>query len=237
MFEAGGRSRSRAFSLVELVVVIGILGMLAALLLPALTGARQAATSVACASQLRQLGQAFSVYAVENDGYLPPWSGTHAYPAGSYGPPLEDPGIAWTEYLMSSYVAPDSRVYRCPAFEGNAVTYFITARWESLQGLFTMRLSRIRTSSTFILSGDCTGPEWYQPPFGHSPLPFDDVDKDDANGPCILFSNNPDGLGMHPHGNNILFGDMHVAQYPKWVPNQMTYSPDSQQSYGNVTVD
>jgi prepilin-type N-terminal cleavage/methylation domain-containing protein len=229
--------KHQAFSLVELVVVIGIIGMLIALLIPALSAARQDATSIQCASQLKQLGQAFAIYAVGNNGYLPPWSGTHAFPSGSYGPPLEDPGLGWTELLMSSYVSPKSAVYHCPAFQGQGVTYFIEARWEAIQGFHTMQLSQIRTASSFILSGDCTAPDWYPPPFGISNVPFDDVDKDDANSPCLTFPQDANGIAMHRHGNNILFGDMHVAQYMKWTPNEMTYSPDLQQSYDELTPD
>jgi prepilin-type N-terminal cleavage/methylation domain-containing protein len=60
-----------AFTLVELLVVIGIISVLVALLLPALTQARRQAKLVACASNLRQLGIVLTDYASSNRGFTP----------------------------------------------------------------------------------------------------------------------------------------------------------------------
>lgn len=61
----------RAFTLVELLVVIAIVGILAALLLPTLGRAKRSARSVACVSNLRQIGVALELYIQDNDHRLP----------------------------------------------------------------------------------------------------------------------------------------------------------------------
>src|SRR5687767_142313 len=64
--------RRPGFSLIELLVVIGIVAVLLALLFPALATAQRAARTVACQSNLRQLGQQLFMYAHENRGMVIP---------------------------------------------------------------------------------------------------------------------------------------------------------------------
>src|SRR5439155_18566221 len=70
--------KSRAFTLVELLVVIGIIGVLVGILLPALGKARDTAQTLKCLSNRRTLAAAFHMYANEHKGWLP-------YPTTSQG--------------------------------------------------------------------------------------------------------------------------------------------------------
>lgn len=71
------RHSTRGFSLVELLIVIGVIAVLVALLLPALNKARDAARRVKCLSNLRQLSQMVVLYAVEHQRILPRYGRTH----------------------------------------------------------------------------------------------------------------------------------------------------------------
>jgi prepilin-type N-terminal cleavage/methylation domain-containing protein/prepilin-type processing-associated H-X9-DG protein len=65
------RKKHTAFTLVELLVVIGIIALLISMLLPALNKARQAAQAVNCLSNLRQVGNAVMFYVQDNKGTMP----------------------------------------------------------------------------------------------------------------------------------------------------------------------
>ncbi len=110
-----GRPDDPGFTLIELLAVVAVIGILIALLMPALSSARGASHTAACASNLRQIAIAHAVYADDHLGRLMPFgiAGTHA--------------AQWTEviapYLQRGSLRGDSfntatgggEVFRCPS--------------------------------------------------------------------------------------------------------------------------
>lgn len=113
--------RSKGFTLVELLVVIGIIALLISILLPALNRARESAQQVACASNLRQMGMAITLYIDANKGF---------YPRGRVGTVVDDDGVTkimgavplgvnpplhpiYTGSLLSPYLGA-MKIFLCP---------------------------------------------------------------------------------------------------------------------------
>ncbi len=99
---------SRAFTLVELLVVIGIIGVLVAILLPTLSKARESSKRTACAAQLRDVGNLFQMYLNETKQRVPRVNPTPSSPNVV-------PGAPSIYEVLDPYTKGGRQGWRCPA--------------------------------------------------------------------------------------------------------------------------
>lgn len=126
--------RRAAFTLIEILVVIAIIALLAAILFPVFSRAREKARSATCMSNERQIAMALLQYGQDNNRYFPPLT-----------PPTQD---GWSVAIGIS----DGAIFQCPS-EGQDASFGYTDYWLNSQ-LLGLHDVRVRYPSNTILIGD-----------------------------------------------------------------------------------
>jgi prepilin-type N-terminal cleavage/methylation domain-containing protein len=215
------RQTVRAFTLIELLVVIAIIGILAAMLLPALNKAREKGRRAACLGNLRQIGQAMIMYSDDFGGYFPCTSPLSASMNGGaaflpnlvgQGAGADNPGSGftpWARLLVVLHYLGNPGVFHCPSdrfainFHGALVTASAATSWQTLNN---------ENISYFYIAKMTTG----QPPFasGGNRTYMLCADAVDVSPPA---DSTPDVGPNDNHGSdgrNVLYTDAHV----EWCP-------------------
>jgi prepilin-type N-terminal cleavage/methylation domain-containing protein len=230
------RFRARAFTLVELLVVVGIIAVLISILLPALSRSREQAIRVQCASNLRQWGFGLQAYFNANKGFFP-YNGRAIPPAV----PVGGVDMSWTSSVVQQFFEDYLTKNKAVAERQNDnVLYCPTQDWHrdkgndptgtgGLVGYFYLpyRDPKItpdpnplpnNNNMIYAPSGFADGNEWVtkRKPSGKyksAPIASDMLQYNDTYKSWAAYSSH--FKGNVPTGGNFLFEDGHVTWYPQ----------------------
>ena len=219
--------RREAFTLIELLVVIAIIAILAAMLLPALSAAKQKAWKTSCISNLHQIGLGMRMFADENDEFYPESGGDIYWNA-------TDPGTgkpSWSQQIFT-YVG-NTNAYNCPGNVQLPVTlqgpfnYFngCNAAYVAAGGAAaSVKSTRILLPSAFVLGGDTAGTKDNGTGLKFDPL---DADKDDYSQNCVggaAAASVTEYWQIHSKGQNVMFSDGHSQWFKGYSTDDMTFA-------------
>ncbi len=146
-------SGGESFTLMELLVVVAIIGVLASVLLPALSMAKAHARSTPCKNHLRQLGLALQMYVNENRGKYPYYRGA-ADPAYNNVVGAESTGFWWAKLLPYNPLNWTNPAYHCPGYKGAIRgSMAVPGGWAHPEGSYAYNAKGVK-AGTWIATND-----------------------------------------------------------------------------------